>query len=88
MKGFAKEQDEYIPEERRTLPCVSYRRAKPRGENGWKYLEELPASVAKIFAGDGWHSGAEELPVHAVLIHRDTGVVIDKVRRRQENGQG
>lgn len=81
MKGFAKEQDEYIPEERRTLPCVTYRRVPPRGEAGWKEID-LPHSVQKIFGEDGWHTGGEELPVYAVLVHRDSGQVIDKVRRR------
>lgn len=82
MKGFAKEQDEYIPCEARTLPCVTYRRAKPRGESGWKFFENLPSPVAKLFKDDKWHEGQEEFPVYAVLIHRDTGKVIDTVRRK------
>lgn len=88
MTGFVKESDEYFAEERRSLPCVSYRRARVRDSEGntdraiWRESKSLPLEVAHIFHTDPWHTGGSDFPVHTVVTDRTTGRVIDVVRRR------
>lgn len=88
MTGYVKESDEYFVEEKRSLPCVSYRRAKVRDGNGntsrdqgWSKAD-LPVQVAQLFRDDPWHSGGSDFPVHTVVTGRDSGKVIDVIRRR------
>jgi hypothetical protein len=85
MTGYVIQKDHYCCDQKRALPALVFVREHPPGYIPCKFVK-LPEKVAGVFEydeGDVFDSIHRPItkPIHSVVCHRDTGEVLDVIRK-------